>query len=117
MDIYDLIRSAVLERRCLTAIYERRIRHFSPHCLGRNKLGGLSVLGFQYAGETNTSLPPQGQWRCFRLTNLSEVQVNADHWRTGEGHTSPSDCVKLVDVDAYLGGEGSGDRRPRKITR
>lgn len=102
MDTYHLIRSAVIARRCLTATYERRIRHFSPHCLGQNKSGGFSVLGFQYAGQSSSILPPNGQWRCFQLRNLTEVRINADRWRTGSGHTRPSDCVKQVDVDAYL---------------
>ena len=124
MDTYQLIRSAVFERHCLTAIYQQRVRHFSPHCLGRNKAGGFSVLGFQYAGQSGSVLPLDGQWRCFQLRNLTEVRVNAERWRTGSGHSRPSDCVKQVDVDAYLVDSGSAghdrtehepdDRRPRR---
>ena len=117
MDDYLLIRSAVLEHRCLTATYRRYIRHFSPHCLGRNKDGGFSVLGFQYAGQSSTTLPSAGEWRCFAVNELVGLRINTDSWRTGS-HAGPrSGCVKQVDVDAYLdsgsGKSGSGNRRRR----
>ncbi|WP_315830897.1 hypothetical protein [Bradyrhizobium prioriisuperbiae] len=112
MDAYDLIRSAVLDHRCLTATYRRRVRHFSPHCLGRNKDGGFSVLGFQYAGQSSTVLPAGGEWRCFAVSELTGIHINNDPWRTGSHAGSRSGCVKLVDVDAYLD-SGSGDRRRR----
>lgn len=101
MDSYGIIRSAVLSKQCLTATYESRVRHFSPHCLGRNKNGGQSVMAFQYAGQSSKPLPPAGQWRCFELHKLSLIHTNDDAWHTGFDHGRPNTCVKHVDVDAH----------------
>lgn len=100
MDAYGLIRQAVLTKRCVTALYENRIRHFSPHCLGRNKDGGDSVLAFQYGGESSKPLPAAGQWRCFVVRDLQNARLNEDDWQTGFEHGRPNTCVKQVDVEA-----------------
>lgn len=116
-DAYLLIRSAVLEHRCLTATYRRHVRHFSPHCLGLNKDGGFSVLGFQYAGGSSTVLPREGEWRCFVVRDLAGVRTNNDSWRTGP-HAGPrSGCVQQVDVDAYLGRDNPDDQSARRRQR
>lgn len=100
MTTYGIIRAAVLAKECLTATYEGRLRHFSPHCLGRNKDGGQSVMAFQYGGQSSKPLPPRGQWRCFEVNKLSSVSVNKDAWHTGFDHGRPNTCVKQVDVEA-----------------
>ena len=101
MDSYAIIRQAVLDRCSLTAMYEGRIRHFSPHCLGTDKGGGHNVLGFQYGGQTTKRpLPPGGSWRCFNVGNLSNVVRNKDAWHAGFEHSRPNTCVSHVDVEA-----------------
>jgi hypothetical protein len=100
MGNYEVIRSSVLNKHCLTAVYEQRIRHFSPHCLGKNRDGGFSVLAFQYGGQSSKLLPPEGQWRCFGLQSLTGIHINADNWHTGHDHDRPNTCVRKVDVDA-----------------
>jgi hypothetical protein len=100
MDTYDFIRQAVIDRCCLTATYEHRIRHFSPHSIGRDDDGERHVMAFQYGGQSSKPLPPLGQWRCFAVQKLQNVLRNTDDWRTGPGHSRPNKCVTHVDVQA-----------------
>jgi hypothetical protein len=95
---YDLIRQAVLDRCSLTATYQRRVRHFSPHAIGRSNDGQINVMGYQYAGETSTVLPPGGEWRCFEFRLLSDVRRNGDSWHTREDHSRPNTCVTQIDA-------------------
>jgi hypothetical protein len=37
---------------------------------------------FQYRGETTSSLPFKGEWRCLHIEDLSHVTENGDRWRT-----------------------------------
>ena len=95
---YQVIRQAVLDRHCLTAVYEGRVRHFSPHAIGQSNDGKTNVMSYQYAGESSQPLPSDGQWRCFRVDGLSEVQTNNDPWRTRDDHSRPNSCVTRIDV-------------------
>lgn len=95
---YDIIRQAVLDKCSLTAIYQGHIRHFSPHAIGRSNDGNANVMGYQYAGQTSTQLPPDGEWRCFEVRQLSNIQRNGDGWHTREDHSKPNTCVTQIDV-------------------
>ena len=78
----DVVKQAILDRRCLTARHKGTERRFAPHALGLTSRGVPAVLAFQYAGTTTTSLPRGGDWRCFHLDELSEVHANDDRWRS-----------------------------------
>jgi hypothetical protein len=98
---YQLVRQAVLDHGCVSAVYDARVRHFCPHALGLDKDGAVRVLGLQYGGESTRALSAGGDWRCFRLAGLTEVRRNADRWRTRPGHSQANSCVVRVDVEAY----------------
>ena len=49
-DIYRLVRTAVVSRRRIRAIYHGRERWFCPHKLGRNREERTRVLCYQYRG-------------------------------------------------------------------
>jgi hypothetical protein len=71
--------------------------------LGRNRKGDLRVLCYQYGGESESGLGPPGSpanWRCIVLSELSEVDVLDEPWRTAPNHSRPASCIVEVDIDA-----------------
>jgi hypothetical protein len=102
-EIYRLVWSAVANRRPIEAMYERRLRLFCPHRLGRNRQGELRVLCYQYGGESRSGLQASGSpsnWRCVVLENLNRVKLADDVWRTAPNHSRPASCVAESDIDA-----------------
>ena len=102
-DIYRLVRTAVVSRRRIRAIYHGRERWFCPHKLGRNREERTRVLCYQYRGESGSGLQAAGSpsnWRCIELEKLSRVALLQDMWHTAPNHTRPQTCVAEVDVDA-----------------
>jgi hypothetical protein len=95
--IIDTLRRAILDKRCLTARYEGSERRFALHALGTTSKGTPAVFVFQYAGATTTSLSRFGEWRCFHLDQLSDVQENADRWRTSHNYSlSRQTCLAEI---------------------
>jgi hypothetical protein len=102
-DIYRLVRTAVVSKRPVRAVYHGRDRWFCPHRLGRNHEGLIRVLCYQYAGESGSGLQTVGSpanWRCIALEKLSRVELLEGAWRTAPNHSRPQTCVAEVDVDA-----------------
>src|SRR5258708_14471177 len=63
-DMYRLVRTAVVSKRPLRAIYHSRDRWVCPHRLGRNNDGRIRVLCYQYGGARGSGAktaraPPQ----------------------------------------------------------
>jgi hypothetical protein len=98
---YGIIRQAILDKCCLTATYQGRVRHFSPHAIGRDNDGEVHVMAFQYGGQSSKGLPMGGEWRCFNVYELHNVIRNGDPWHTGYDHSRPNTCVTHVDVRAH----------------
>lgn len=102
-EIYELVRTAVLCKQPMGAIYHGRRRLLCPHRLGRNQRGQLRVLCYQYGGESASGLEPAGSpanWRCITLEKLSRVELIEGTWRTAPNHSRPQTCVAEADVDA-----------------
>ena len=97
---YEMIRRAIVEKRSLSAMYQGRMRHFSPHALGRSASGKVNVLALQYDGESSTPLPMGGQWRCFEVNLLESLVVNQDAFSSAPDKGGQSKCVIDVDVSA-----------------
>jgi hypothetical protein len=101
-DIYRLVRTAVVSKRPIRAIYRRRERWFCPHRLGRSREGQARVLCYQYHGESVSGLQAAGSpsnWRCIALKKLSGVELLEDMWHTAPNHSRQQTCVAEVDVD------------------
>ncbi len=112
-EIYELVWSAVANKRSLEAIYQGRHRLFSPHRLGRNRDGLLRVLCYQYGGDSSSGLEPgssSANWRCMALEKLSRVRVLDDAWHTAPNHSRPTSCVAQADIDA----EDQPERDPQR---
>ena len=102
-DVYRIVRTAVENRRRISAVYHNRHRLFCPHRLGRNKEGQFRVLCYQYGGESETGLKPPGSpdnWRCIALDKLRSVERLDGAWQTAPNHSRPASCIVEADVDA-----------------
>ena len=101
-EIYRLVWTAVQRRQPIEATYQRRLRLFCPHRLGRNAGGQLRVVCYQYGGDSQSGLEPVGSpanWRCVMLEKLSRVKLLDDAWRTAPNHSRPGSCVVKPDID------------------
>jgi hypothetical protein len=112
-DIYRLIWTAASHKQPVRAMYKDLLRLFCPHRLGRNRVGELRVLCYQYGGESESGLEPMGSpanWRCVVLERLSAVEQLDGSWRSAPNHSRPASCVIEADIDA----EDQPDSVPQK---
>jgi hypothetical protein len=111
--MYRLIWGAIANKQPISAIYKDRVRLFCPHRLGRNRLGQLRVLCYQYGGDSESGLAPMGSpknWRCVIFEKLRRVDLVHDSWRTAPNHSRPATCVVEADIDV----EDHAERDPQK---
>src|SRR5207248_10469210 len=99
---YVLIRNAVLARDNVSAWYQGHLRLISPFVLG-TKAGDPHVLGYQFGGTSHRALAPEGSaenWRCLRVSELTEVKVLPGKWHAPHIGRSFQHCIDRVDVSA-----------------
>jgi hypothetical protein len=96
--IYRLFAQAMAEQRQILCLYDGYPRALCPIILGHSK-GEEVALTFQFAGESNSGLPPQGAWKCLRLSKIGDAQLRDGPWHGGSRHTRPQVCVETVDLD------------------
>ncbi|MFT3866035.1 MAG: hypothetical protein QM729_17345 [Solirubrobacterales bacterium] len=97
-DNYRLIRRAIIDKRQVRATYQGRLREMCPHALG-TKNGRRQALFFQFAGESARGLPPDGDWRCLPVDELTEVSLRDGDWHTDDRYgRSRQTCVDEIDV-------------------
>lgn len=99
---YRLIWSAIHSRRQIICTYRGFQRECSPHILGYRKDGREVVFVFQFAGESSSTLPRGGDWRCLYLTDVNTLLLRSGRWHTGARHSKTQVCVELVDVDVNV---------------
>lgn len=96
------VRSAIVQRRPIAALYRGRRRLLCPHLLGWNKHRRLQVLCYQYGGDSESGLQPAGSpdnWRCLAAENFSQVELLDGPWRTAENYSRPQTCIEQVELD------------------
>ncbi|MGH6769333.1 MAG: hypothetical protein ACRECO_09995 [Xanthobacteraceae bacterium] len=98
---YVLFRRAILERKLIVCVYKGKRREIAPHILGFKRKQEKALV-FQFGGETNSTLPPEGEWRCFALDEVDGVQTRDGEWRTGRTHRITQACIDIVDVDVNV---------------
>lgn len=103
MNVYQLIRQAILEKQIVSGYYKGAQRIMCPHVLGRNKNGRYQALFYQFAGEsTSRPIMPDGSpdnWRCIPIEGLTNVTIEQGQWHTAPNHTRPQTCVAQIDVE------------------
>ena len=98
---YALFRRAILARKLIVCRYQGKRREVAPHILGfKNRIE--KVLVFQFGGESNSTLPPGGEWRCFALRDVVDAQTMDGEWHTGGSHRMTQACIDIVDVDVNV---------------
>jgi len=96
-DVYALVREAIVERRCVDAIFGGCRRQLCPHAIGTRD-GQPRALFFQFGGGSSRGLAAGGDWRCLPLDGLSAVSVHDGPWRT-RAHSEPQHCIDDVDLE------------------
>lgn len=100
MDVYQLIRQAILGRKIVVATYKGHVRVMCPHVIGR-KNGKEHAFFYQFAGGSERGLGPDGSnenWRCIDISLLSNVSVREGAWHTCRSGTDKQACIDQVDV-------------------
>jgi len=95
---YELFLEARRERRQVTCTCRGKRRELCPIVLGHS--GGVEkALTFQFAGESGSSLPPGGEWRCLTLAEVTDIKLRDGPWHDGTGKSGAQTCVTEVDYD------------------
>ena len=95
---YNLFEQAMRLRKQIVCVYRGHPRELCPVILGHSQ-GQEKALTYQVGGKSSSGLPPQGEWRCLFLSNVSHAQLRDGPWRVGASHTQPQGCVQIVDLD------------------
>lgn len=101
VDVYALIRQAIIDKKIVRAKYRGYIRLMCPHAIGR-KNGQKHALFYQFAGGSSKPLSPDGSkdnWKCMHVNRLSEVSIQDGEWHTANSHTQPQSCIDRIDVE------------------
>src|SRR3954453_10136200 len=101
--IYDLLRTSLLTRKPVSAVYNGKARLFCPHILGRNKKDEPHALCYQFGGGSNSGLKERGSadnWRCLCVEKLTDVKIVDGHWHTPDIHSRPQSCIAIVEYDS-----------------
>ena len=96
--IPSLLAQAIREKKRVIATYDTHHREFCPHVLGF-KGSELRVFVYQCAGMSNKGTV-FGEWKCFVVSNLSNVSITSGIWRTdiGHSHSRSQSCIDTVTV-------------------
>jgi len=95
---YKLFEQAMTERKQVVCVYDGYRRELCPIILGHTE-GEEKALTFQFGGEGKNHLPAGGQWKCFWLSGVSDVQLRDGPWHVGSRHSKTQTCVEVVDLD------------------
>jgi len=95
---YKFFEQAMSERKQIVCVYDGYRRELCPIILGHTE-GEEKALTFQFSGEGKSRLPLGGQWKCFWLSGVSDVELRDGPWHTGPRHSQTQTCVEVVDLD------------------
>jgi len=95
---YHLFEQAMTGRKQVRCTYGGYLRELCPVILGHTN-GEEVVLAYQFAGRSNSPLPPGGQWKCLRLSKVTNGQLRDGPWHAGSSHARRQACVQAVDLD------------------
>lgn len=98
---YKLFEQAMTSRKQILCTYQGRPRELCPIILGHSE-GKEKALTYQFGGQSSKGLPPEGQWRCLWLSQVSDIRLRDGPWHAGDRHTQPQGCVETVDLDVNI---------------
>jgi hypothetical protein len=100
--VYKMFLKAIHEKQQIICNYQGLHREVCPHILGRGKHHETKALVYQFAGRSSKGLPPEGEWRCLTLSEVRDAQLRTGNWHTGNRHTRPQTCVKVIEAEVTL---------------
>jgi predicted nucleic acid-binding protein len=95
---FELLSEAILKRKLVTLNYNGVSREVCPYILGHTN-GQERALVFQFGGASRSRLPADGEWRCLRLTEMSDISLRDGIWQGGSYHRAVQRCVDQVYLD------------------
>ncbi|MCK4905757.1 hypothetical protein KAS42_05935 [bacterium] len=104
MNIYDLLKQAILNKQQIVATYDGYHREMCPHALGI-KEGLEKCLFYQFAGESSSRQIIQGSsdnWRCIFVSELTDVSIRDGEWHTASNHSRSQTCIDDIDVEVHV---------------
>jgi uncharacterized protein len=107
---FMLLRDAILQRKQVTLTYDGTRRHVCPHVLGHTN-GIERALVYQFGGASRTTLPPGGEWRCLRISEVRDLEFLEGPWHTKGYHRTTQRCVDKVFIDVNEGVPNQPGRR------
>ena len=96
--VYTELRNAIQNKQQVSCIYHGLPREICPHVIG-TKNGQSKVLAYQFGGRSSRGLPPDGEWRCMFVDEITNVSVANGEWYTAENHSKPQTCVDEIDLE------------------
>ena len=84
MSAYDLVKTAILQKRNISATYKNLYRELSPHVIG-TKNGRTKALLYQCGGDSSSGLAAVGStenWRCVFVDDLLNVKLIEGEWQS-----------------------------------
>jgi hypothetical protein len=109
-ETYDLIARAMAERQQVLCLYQGYPRALCPAILGHTK-GQERTLAYQFAGESSSGLPTEGEWKCFQVAGMTNVELRDGEWHSGARHGQQQTCIEVVDLDV----NPDSPYRPRRV--
>jgi len=104
MNIYNLLKQAIINKQQVIATYNDYYREMCPHALG-TKNGKEHCLFYQFGGQSSSGpiIPgSDNNWRCIPVNGLSNVSVRDGKWHTAYNHSKKQTCIDHVDVEVRL---------------
>jgi hypothetical protein len=96
---YQLLLSAMRDKRQIFCVYQGEPREICPILLGRTGLSEKALV-FQFDGHTSKgAIPPPGEWKCFVIAEIENPVLRDGPWHAGSSHSASSHCMKMVEYD------------------
>lgn len=96
---YELFRAAMADRKQIVCTYNGLRREVCAVILGHSRTGEEKALTYQFGGDTSSTLPAGGEWRCLTLSKVGDVELRDGPWLSGDSHSASQSCVDVVDFD------------------
>src|SRR5262249_47331954 len=78
-ETYELLRTAIQEKRLIELVYNEKRRIVEPHDYGIHK-GSEKLLAYQVAGASSSKLP---NWRWMEIERMTDVRLLERKFRGG----------------------------------
>lgn len=98
---YATIRTAILNKQQVVAIYQGHVREMCPHVIG-TKGGREQALFYQFGGTSSSGpiIPNSPKnWRCIPVDGLSNITARPGAWHSEDNHSQAQTCVDDIDVE------------------